>query len=115
MSFTEFEHAKVVSVLDAFIEKRRPRPEIRHKVDLAYELEDQSVLIFEKRASWRDSSEIIREHVAKAIYVKRAEEWKVYWHRADGNWHRYEPVPVVLHIDEFCELVEEDKHGAFWG
>jgi hypothetical protein len=49
MALTEFEAARVKKVVGAFIEERRPPPDIRSKVDLGYRLSGQSVEIFEIR------------------------------------------------------------------
>ncbi len=115
MSFTEFETARIEGKVAAYVARKRPRPEIRHKVDLAFRLDDQSIEIFEIRPSFRDESVKNEESVAKTTYVRRAHEWRIYWQRADLKWHRYEPTPDASSIEEFLTLIEEDKHGCFWG
>ena len=57
----------------------------------------------------------IEEMVAKATYVKRANEWKIYWQRADMKWHLYEPFPTARTLQEFLDVLEEDHHRCFWG
>ena len=59
MPFTEFETARIEAARSDFMAKRRPPPEIRDKLDLAYRIEGQSVVIFEIRPFWRDPSETI--------------------------------------------------------
>jgi hypothetical protein len=49
-----------------FLTKRRPPEEIRHKVDLGWRHEGQSVVIYSIRPSWRDESQKIEEPAAKA-------------------------------------------------
>lgn len=71
-------------------------------------------MIFEIRPHWK-TNEIMHTACAKATYVKKLENWKVYWHRQDGKWHRYDPEPEVKHLKDWLELVQKDKHGCFWG
>jgi hypothetical protein len=54
MALTEFEHAMVEVAIETFVEKHRPAERVRDKVDLSFRIEDQSVLIFELRPSFRD-------------------------------------------------------------
>ena len=87
----------------------------RDEVDLAFRIDDQSIEIFEIRALWRHPGEKVESSVAKATYVKSREAWKVYWKRADGRWHRYEPAGELGSLEEVLALVGEDAYGAFWG
>ena len=115
MAFTEFELRRYEKAVQRYVEAKRPPPHIRPKLDLAYRISRQSVVIFEVRPSIDDLSESIEEYVAKATYVRRAREWRVYWQRADLRWHRYEPTPEVQSLEEFLALVEEDKFCCFFG
>ena len=115
MAFTELELKRYHKTLEQYVETRRPPPHIRPKLDLAYRITGQSVEIFEVRPAITGPNPTIEEPVAKATYVRRAQEWRVYWQRADLNWHRYEPVPDVRSLDEFLSLIEEDEHCCFYG
>ena len=116
MAFTEFEAKRISKVVGAFISEHRPPPHIRPKLDLAYRLKAQSVVIFEVRPRWRGAPGETMEHaVAKASYIKTRELWRVYWQRADLNWHSYEPAPEVGSIEKFLALVAQDKHACFFG
>ena len=115
MALSELERKRFEKVVSRFIEARRPPPEIRPKLDLGFRLDGQSVEIFEIRPDWRNPIEKMENSVAKATYVKRAKEWRVYWQRADLKWHRYEPYPTALSIEEFLEVVNEDAHCCFFG
>jgi len=53
--------------------------------------------------------------IAKATYVQATEIWKVFWMRQDLKWHRYGPAPEVASLEEFAQLVHEDKHACFFG
>jgi len=49
MAFSELEAARCQRAIDRFMERRRPPPRIRAKVDLRSRLTRQSVEIFELR------------------------------------------------------------------
>ena len=115
MALSEFEIKRTESLVQKFIEKRRPSPEIRDKVDLAFRINGQSVEIFEIRPVWNNPQKSVEESVAKATYVKTSKVWKIYWQRADLKWHRYDPDPEVDYIEEFLKIVDEDEFCCFWG
>jgi hypothetical protein len=115
MAFSLEQSADIYEVVAAYIKEKRPPEEIREEVDLAYRIDNQSVIIYEVRADWKDRSRKIEERVAKATFVKSKECWKIYWQRADLRWHRYEPKSEVKRIDDFIKIVEEDQYGCFWG
>jgi uncharacterized protein Usg len=47
--------------------------------------------------------------------VKAQDVWRVFWQRADLKWHRYDPAPEVPSLEDFLQLVQEDKHACFFG
>jgi hypothetical protein len=115
MPFTEFETARIEAAMSDFMAKRRPPVEIRDKLDLAYRIEGQSVVIFSIRPFWRDPNETTEEPAAKATYTRKTDRWKIYWQRADLKWHAYPPHPEAVLFEEFLAIVDEDEHGCFWG
>jgi len=58
---------------------------------------------------------MIEEPAAKATYLRKSNRWKIYWQRADLNWHTYQPHPEAVFFDEFLAIVDDDEHGCFWG
>ena len=115
MALSEFESKKVEKAILRFIEKRRPPPQIRPELDLGSRVSGQSVEIFELRPAGKKPKNKMEHPVAKATYVKTRTLWKVYWMRADLKWHSYSPMPTVGNIEQFLELVENDKHACFFG
>lgn len=115
MTISEFEIKRYEKIVGQYIEKRRPPAHVRNEVDLAFRLEKQSVIIFEIRELWDRPSKKIESPIAKATYVKKTNSWKLYWQRADLEWHRYEPTPESKTIEEFLAVVEKDEYGCFWG
>jgi hypothetical protein len=115
MAFSEFEIKKLEKTVGAFIEKQRSPVSLRKELDLAFRIENQSVVIYEVRPAWWQPNEIIEQNVAKATFVKTQNLWKIYWQRADLKWHTYEPVETVKSIDDFLTVVKNDEYHCFYG
>jgi hypothetical protein len=107
--------AEVIEACENLLQKRRPPEEIRHQVDLAYRIDNQSVLIYEIRCRWDRPDEFFESPIAKTTWVKTKKQWKVFWMRADQKWHVYNPKAAVSTIYDFITLVDQDPHGCFWG
>ena len=104
-----------IEVLENYIERIRPAENIRDQLDISYKIEGQSIIIHEIRPFFMDKNKIIEPAIAKTTYVKAQKVWKVFWMRANLKWESYAPHPTVNSLNEFVELVEEDKYGCFWG
>lgn len=115
MPLSEFETAMAESALRRFLAKRRPPPEIRNQIDLAYRIDGQSIELFERRPRFRRPEEIAERPLAKATYVRKRNVWNVFWRRADLKWHRYEPRPEVVSVDDFLRVVDNDAYACFFG
>ena len=115
MALSEIEIKRIERAVAGFMDRKRPPPHIRPKLDLQYRIEGQSLELFEVRLFWADSSQTIETAVAKATYVKRTGRWKIYWQRADLKWHRYDPDPEVESIEDVLVVVEADQYACFFG
>jgi hypothetical protein len=107
--------AEVIEACENLLQKRRPTEEKRNQVDLAYRIDNQSVLIYEIRCRWDRTDEFFESPIAKATWVKTKNQWKVFWMRADLKWHVYKPKASVSAICDFVKLVDQDPLGCFWG
>jgi len=115
MAFHDLERKRIENTVGAFMEKLRPPPHIRPKLDFGYRVAGQSIELFEIRPQW-DKPEIKHEQAfAKATFVQTQNKWKIFWQRADLKWHRYEPVPDVSTIEEFLTIVKKDECACFFG
>lgn len=115
MAFSEFEQFRIEKAIDAFMKQRRPRPDIREKLDLSARIERQSLVLYEVRPDWQDKT-VIREHpFAKLTYVRTRNSWNIFWMRANLKWYGYEPEPSVRSIEEALQIVAEDKFACFFG
>jgi len=115
MALSELETARARKVMDDFLARRRPPPDIRSELDLGYRISGQSIEIFEVRPAWKSPNEKVEAAVAKATFVRTQNAWRIYWQRADLKWHAYEPVPEVSALPGFLAVVEEDAYACFWG
>lgn len=115
MAFTEIEQRRILNDMQEFLDRKRPPPHIRPKLDIGYRLEGQSLVIFEVRPDWQDETRTMENPVAKATFVKTRRCWKIFWMRADLKWHGYEPRATVRHLSDFLAEVEADPYVCFWG
>lgn len=115
MEFSELEKRRIEKLVNAFLAKRRPPPDLRKELDLGFRLEGQSLELFEVRPVWNDPNQYMESPVAKATFVKTRKIWRVFWHRADLKWHGYHPCPEVRSVEEFLFLVDRDENHCFWG
>jgi hypothetical protein len=90
MAVTNLQVLDIIEVMEAFLERKRP-------------------------PVWNDASRMQHSDVAKTTFIKAKNHWKVFWLRADLKWYAYDPKPTVKTLKDFVKLVEEDKHGCFWG
>jgi len=115
MAFTDAELHQHEASIANYLERARPPEKIRSELDLGCRIENQSVVIFEIRPYWRDRSRILEIPVAKTTFIRKRGVWKVFWRRADLNWHGYEPALYARSLDDFFSIVKEDRHACFFG
>lgn len=115
MGFNILETAAIIELLENFIGRRRPPVELRTKLDLNYKIDNQSIIIFEKRVVWNNPEKYIESPIAKTTFIRNKGHWKIFWLRANLKWYIYEPMPTVKKLEKFIETVDQDKCGCFWG
>ena len=106
---------EIIEVMEGFLINSRPPEEIRDQLDLSYKIENQSIIVFEIRPKWDNPKEKIECKIAKATYIQKDTAWAVFWFMSDMKWHSYKPYPKVKNLKEFIKVIQEDKHGCFWG
>jgi hypothetical protein len=104
MALDSTKSLEIIEIMENYISKIRPKPEIRNHLDIGYELIDQSIVLQEIRPKWDDPSLIMRIGYAKATFVQRTSCWKIHWKRADLKWHVYSPQPIVSELTDFLHL-----------
>lgn len=115
VAFSALERKRHERDIARFMERRRPPPEIRPKLDLGFRIQGQSVELFEIRPDWHDSSKTMETPVAKTTFVRSQNRWKIYWMRRDLKWHGYEPMIEVRSLEAFLQVVDRDEYGCFFG
>lgn len=115
MAIDTLQTLEIIEVMENFLERKRPPEHIRDKLDLGYSIGDQSITVFEIRPRFQNPNEKGETPIAKTTFVKAKNHWKVFWMRADLNWHSYSPKPTVKSLNEFCKLVETDEFHCFFG
>jgi len=115
MSLDALKSMEIIELMENFMDRFRPKEEIRNELDISYRIDRQSIIIYEIRPDWMDSQRKIESPAAKTTYIKTKNHWKIYWMRADLKWHAYGPFPMVKTLKEFIQIVEDDNYGCFWG
>jgi hypothetical protein len=106
---------EIIELMENYIDRVRPKEEIRPQLDLAYEIEGQSIILTEIRPRWNNPSVIDSFGYAKATFVKRTNIWRIFWRRASGKWENYEPNKTVERLSDFLRIVDKDEYGCFKG
>lgn len=113
MPSSVLDRIRVSKTVRVFLEQRRPPAHVREKLDYGFLFYRHTVELLEIRPKWRKPGKN-KFAFAKAVFVKARGAWKVYWRRASLKWHSYEP-PTARSLSAFLKLVNEDKHGCFFG
>lgn len=115
MALDVIQATETINALENFIDRKRPPEHLRDQLDIAYKIENQSIIIHEIRPKWEEEDKKIEFPIAKTTWVHSSKHWKVFWMRGNLKWYPYEPMPKVKTIDAFLKLVEDDQYHCFWG
>ena len=114
MAFSEEQLRSIRREVGGFCERRTP-PEIRDEVCLVYTIEGQNVIVRELRPAWRGPSRWIEMDIAKLRYIRKSDEWWLYWKRASGKWLRYETRTRSKTLKAMIGDINADEWGCFFG
>jgi len=99
-----------------YVNSLRPENfEIRSELDFGYSYDGKIAILYEIRPVWNNTKEIQNIKFAKIRFYKSKREWNLFWMRANGKWELYDPFPKSSHLDKILDIIEEDKHGCFFG
>lgn len=116
MAFTDVEIAEHLKVIeDSFWSRRRPPLHLRDKVREGQRFTDRVIELFIVRPVYDNPAEQTEESIARIQHLPRLRIWRLFWKRADGNWHRYQPCSQVPSLAEALRVIDEDAHGCFFG
>ena len=114
MPFSEAELKKIDNLVGGLCRKRSP-VHLKNKLSLEYRVKGHEIVVFERRPKWDNAAETIESPVAKLRYVRTANEWRLFWQRADLRWHGYEPLPASRELGDLIEEIDHDPCACFFG
>ena len=116
MGFTDNEIAEHMKVLEEiFWSRRRPPLHLRDKVCEGQRFANRTIELFIVRPVYNNPAEQTEESIARIQHLPRLRVWRIFWKRADGNWHRYQPCAEVPSLTEALGVIDEDANGCFFG
>ena len=114
MAFSEKELEMIHKEVGAFCDNRVP-DHIKDKVYMDYEIDGQSIFIFEVRPHFRDPDRKIKSPIAKVSFVRTQQRWHLYWMRADLKYHKYDSFSGSNYLNRIIYVIDKDEHGCFFG
>lgn len=116
MTFTDSEIAEHLKVIeDVFWSRRRPPTHLRDKVREGQRIDGRTIELFIVRPAFNRPGEQTEESIARLQHMPRLRVWRLFWKRADGNWHRYQPCFEAPSLAEALHLIDKDSNGCFFG
>lgn len=116
MPFTDTEIAEHMQVLEgAFWSRRRPPLHLRDRIREGQRFTDQCIELFFVRPAYNRPGEHTEDPIAKLQHLPRKRLWRLFWQRADGHWHRYQPCPEAPSLAAALHVIDTDPHGCFFG
>ena len=114
MAFTEIELKKIDKIVGAFCKERTPEG-LEDQLMVCYRVQNQDVLIYERRPRWNNPQEFTDSAVAKLKFVRTANIWQLYWQRANSKWVSYTPYPANKELKVLVKEIDKDQFGCFFG
>lgn len=116
MAFSEEEILMIQGEIEEhFWKKRRPPVSMRDQIREGQRISGHCVELYFSRPCFFREGEWLEEPIAKFTYVRKREIWRIFWHRADGKWHRYPPCSKVGSLKKALQLVDKDENACFFG
>lgn len=69
-------------------------------------------ILKEVRPHWRKPGEETKRPFAKLVFTAPTEMWKVYWHRANGDWNL---IAEFKALDHALDYMKSNPNGCFFG
>lgn len=69
-------------------------------------------ILQEVRPHWRKPGEVTKSPYAKLIFNMPTGMWKIYWHRANGDWNLLAEFKDFNHALDF---IKSNPNGCFFG
>ena len=101
--------------IELFVEEIRPPKHLRNKIDISFEFENNTLIIYQENQDWKDESKLIPMEAVKARFIKSKSIWKIYWMRSTLKWELYNPHSEADSLEKVFEIIKEDEFGCFFG
>ena len=86
---------------------------VREQIKLCHRTEENSIILFNFRASMMRPGEWHEEEIAKFTYVQSTGRWKLFWMPSFMKWVKYSKLPEAGSFEELFLEVEADPICCF--
>ncbi len=116
MAFTEIEIAEHTGLIEQLLwSRRRPPLQVRDQMREGQRFAGLAIEFFYVRPAFNRPGHQVEESIGKVQYVRSRRVWRLYWKRADGKWHGYQPRPEVKSLGVALRVIDEDACNCFFG
>lgn len=116
MAFTDFEIAEHTALIEQlFWSRRRPPLRLRDKMREGQRFTGHAIEFFFVRPLFEQPGRTGEEPLAKVQFVRSRGVWRLYWKRADGKWHGYQPFPEAPSLADVLRVIDQDAQACFFG
>ncbi|MCX5832976.1 MAG: DUF3024 domain-containing protein [Deltaproteobacteria bacterium] len=113
MALSEFTRKLVETRLAWFCREKIPL-HYRSRIRLGFKIEEDSVTIFEQRATFTDPGQWVGLDVAQFRWNEREKTWSLYYRNRDSKWRAYYLNPKA-DFEILPREMDEDPVEVFWG
>lgn len=116
MAFTDSEIAEHNGLIEQLLwSHRRPPLHLRDKVREGQRITGHTIELFFVRPAFKRPGQFYESAIAKVQFVRSREVWRLYWKRADGKWHGYQPRLELKSLAAALRIIHEDRFNCFFG
>jgi len=116
MAFTDIEIAGHTGLIEQLLwSVRRPPLHLRDQIREGQRFTGHAIEFFYVRPAFERPGEQVEESIAKVQFVRTRKVWRLYWKRADGKWHGYQPCLESPSLTAALGAVNEDAYSCFFG
>ncbi len=92
-------------------------PEYRHEMRVEVDETPRGLTIYDCRPPWSDliGPEWSRTPIARLGYVKKRNEWTLYWADRNAKFQRYWDAEPTQHVSELLDEIDADRACIVWG